>query len=84
MSSALIMKLKTISLILLIPALTIVAITAIYNAELIYNILMYGNIAGPCVWVSDYISLGGDMADLTYDKDDNCYVKQIQISTIKI
>ena len=69
------MHIETIPLILLIPALAIVVIIAIYNAELIYNILMYGNIAGPCVWVSDYISLGGDMADLTYDKDDNCYVK---------
>ena len=43
------MHIETIPLILLIPALAIVVIIAIYNAELIYNILMYGNIAGPCV-----------------------------------
>ena len=59
----------------MIPILVIAIIVIIYNVGWISNILIHGNIAGPCVWVSDYMSFGGTMDELTYDKNNDCYVK---------
>ena len=61
-------------LFLIIPTLVIVFILALVNGELIYNILVYGKFSEPCVWVSDYVSFGGNMGDLLYDKELECYV----------
>ena len=51
-----------------------IAVFGIINSGWISNILIHGNISGPCVWVSDYVAMGGNESDLDYDETLGCHV----------
>ena len=55
--------------------MVVAGIVFIFNFELFWNIIVYGNIAGPCVWPSDYEARGGDLSILEYDEEEQCYLK---------
>ena len=60
---------------LFIPVLVILVIVFIANFELFYNLIVYGKIAGPCVWPSDYENRGyGSRENLIYDENLQCYL----------
>ncbi len=55
--------------------LVILCIVFLINLKLIINFITHGNLAGPCVWVSDFVSMGGDMVNLKFDENLDCFVE---------
>ena len=64
---------KSIFLILLISLAAVATIALSVNFEMLYNIIVYGKISGPCVWPGDYVGVGGNMSDLAYNENSGCY-----------
>ena len=65
----------SVHFILLVPLAVIGSIFLIFNVWLL-NIIIYGNMGGPCVWpFNDYIMIHGSVDGLVYDEWLQCYLR---------